>query len=42
MKSYVSHGWPDKQTLRSELKPYFDVRERISLGEGVLTKGERG
>ncbi|GFS21254.1 Pol polyprotein [Elysia marginata] len=30
-----------KRTLRPELKPFFDVRDSIVLGEGLLLKGER-
>ncbi|GFR91026.1 polyprotein [Elysia marginata] len=41
MRSYVRHGWPDKQTLRPELKPFFDMRDSIVLDEGLLLKGER-
>ncbi|GFS01193.1 Pol polyprotein [Elysia marginata] len=41
MRSYVRHGWPDKQTLRPELKSFFDMRDSIVLDEGLLLKGER-
>ncbi|RUS90003.1 hypothetical protein EGW08_002270 [Elysia chlorotica] len=41
LKSYVKHGWPDKQTLRPELKPYSDIQDCISIDKEVLLKGDR-
>ena len=40
--SIIRDGWPDnKNELRSELRPYFDVRDTLSHQDGVILKGER-
>ena len=37
----VLHGWPqDKHSIPSQALPYFDMRDTLSVVDGILVKGE--
>ncbi|XP_049271184.1 uncharacterized protein K02A2.6-like [Rhipicephalus sanguineus] len=37
----VQATWPTKKTLSPELRPYYDVREELSVVDGLLMRSER-
>ena len=42
LSSRVVHGWPrERNQIESDLKPYWDFREEITVYDGVLFRGER-
>ena len=42
LKATILHGWSDKkQTLASEVCPYFSIRDELSIQDGLIFRGER-
>lgn len=42
LKDTVLQGWPtNKRDLDSELTPYWNFRDEISIVDGLLLKGDR-
>ena len=38
----IQHGWPEnKSTLPLLASPYFDMRDELSVQDGLIFKGER-
>ena len=38
----IKHGWPEnKSTLPRLASPYFDMRDELSVQDGLIFKGER-
>jgi hypothetical protein len=38
----IQSGWPnDKDRLPTELRPYHDIRDELSIHDGVIVKGQR-
>ena len=42
LKAVIQHGWPEnKSTLPLLASPYFDMRDELSVQDGLIFKGER-
>lgn len=42
LKAVIQHGWPEnKNTLLLLASPYFDMRDELSVQDGLIFKGER-
>lgn len=42
LKTFVLHGWPEnKNDMPHDLRPYFPMRDCITVSDGLLMKGER-
>ena len=42
LKAVIQHGWPEKKsTLPLLASPYFDMRDELSVQDGLIFKGER-
>ena len=42
LKAVIQHGWPEnKSTLPLPASPYFDMRDELSVQDGLIFKGER-
>ena len=41
LKGYCSDGWPDRTPVPDALKPYWQVKEEISIIHGLLLKVDR-
>ena len=42
LKAAIQQGWPeDKSALRAIISPYFNVRNEMSVQDGLIFKGER-
>ena len=41
LKGYCSDGWPDRTAVPGALKPYWQVKEEISIIHGLLLKADR-
>uniref|UniRef100_A0A6B0VHI3 RNA-directed DNA polymerase n=1 Tax=Ixodes ricinus TaxID=34613 RepID=A0A6B0VHI3_IXORI len=41
VKGYVTSSWPPQKSLSDELKPFFTVREELSVVDNLLLRGER-
>ena len=42
LKAVIQHGWPEnKSTLLLLASPYFDMRDKLSIQDGLIFKGER-
>lgn len=42
LKRVILNGWPEhKDKVPAEIRPYFDLRDTISVEDGVIVKGER-
>ena len=41
LMSYVENGWPEKHCLSDAMKPYWSVRDDLTIHEGLLLKGTR-
>ncbi|KAJ1199874.1 hypothetical protein NDU88_003706 [Pleurodeles waltl] len=39
--NYVVNGWPNKNELEEDVKPYWEVRSEISEDKGMLLRGEK-
>ena len=38
---YCKEGWPSRKHLKGELKPYWELRDRMSLSQDLLLYGSR-
>nr|XP_054930704.1 uncharacterized protein LOC129386641 [Dermacentor andersoni] len=38
---FVQTSWPAKKSLTAELTPYYEVREELSVADGLLMRSER-
>ena len=42
LKAVIQHGWPEnKSTVPLLASPYFDMRDELSVQDGLIFKGER-
>ena len=41
LREYSRRGWPEKQEMTMELKPYWKARTDITVQEGLVMKGSR-
>ena len=41
IKSYCQHGWPDQTRLPVTLKKYLPVKDKLSVTNGLLLRGNR-
>ena len=41
LSRYCRDGWPNKHDIDPTLKPYWEARGEISVGEGLLLRGNR-
>ena len=42
LKAVIQQGWPDdKSALPSVVSPYLNIRDEISIQDGLIVKGER-
>ena len=41
LRQYCRNGWPNKETLTSEIKPYWQERGNLTIGEDLLLHGSR-
>ena len=39
--TYCQTKWPDKKVLDSSLRPYWQLRGEITVGDGLLMRGQR-
>ena len=42
LQRVIKSGWPEtKNDLPAEVAPYFDVRDQLSVEDGIVFKGDR-
>jgi transposase InsO family protein len=41
LKQVIFRGWPNKQDLDPELKPFWEHRDELSTCNGIITRGQR-
>lgn len=42
LKKVIQQGWPeDKHVLPNQVLPYFNIRDELSLQDGIIFRGER-
>lgn len=42
LQKVIKSGWPEtKNDLPAQVKPYFDVRDQLSVEDGIAFKGDR-
>ena len=41
IKAYCQEGWPDKYQLNDAIKPYWTVREQLTIVQGILMMANR-
>ena len=42
LKSIIINGWPgDKLHFPPEVLPYFSIRDKLSVQDGIIFRGER-
>ena len=41
IRKFCRSGWPDKQSLSPDVKPYFPVAAELSVESGLILRGGR-